>query len=72
MGATAVLVDRVAAVRTAVARVARGGVTEWATRGVVTVVTVVTVVAARPRSAQRPQSARPRAPSPRRSRRGCS
>ena len=33
---------------------------------------VVTVVAARPRSAQRPQSARPRAPSPRRSRRGCS
>ena len=33
---------------------------------------VVTVVAARPRSAQRPQSARLRPPSPRRSRRGCS
>jgi hypothetical protein len=33
---------------------------------------VVTVVAARPRSAQRPRSARSRAPSPRQSRRGCS
>jgi hypothetical protein len=74
-GATAVLVDWAAAVRTAVARVARGGAMEWATRGgamkegvmtVVTVVTVVTVAAVRPRSALRPLSARSRAPSPRR------